>query len=109
MKPPIADPFEPPAVFPAGEIRVFRTNFWRLYWGDVFVMLLLLPLLVLALWFLLGNKFSFLIGVGGLVLLFFHLFVYPLSMTFGSSLNVLKVNRCGVQVAALQGFMRGLR
>ena len=100
MRPPIADPFAPPAT--DTDTRVFKHSFWRVYMGTALLTLLLLGPLI-AFWPLMRQVF---LGSGNNFMLFYVMFINPLiaalSMTF---LHPTTVTPLGVQGPPIVGFV----
>lgn len=105
MRPPIADPFGPPASF-AEESRSFRKSFWRVYIGALLSsVFIIVPLMGIFFWFFMPQMF---VGNGRIALttaLSFQLLISPLSSALGGLWHPLKVTRFGVQGPSGIGFV----
>ncbi len=101
MKPPIADPFAPPAP-PDEQTRVFPQSFWRVYFGTALLTFLILVPMI-ALWPLMRQVF---LGSGQSFMLFFLVFINPLSAAFSMTfLHPTRITRFGVQGPPAVGFV----
>jgi hypothetical protein len=105
MRPPIADPFGPPAPFPE-ESRIFRRSFWRIYVGTLlFSAFFLVPMQGTLFWVLAPQTF---VGSGRsslASLLVFMVLINPLVGTFSAVLRPLRVTRFGIQGPPSVGFV----
>lgn len=104
MRPPIADPFGPPASF-AEESRVFRRSFWRTYVAALFLALVMVPLMGTYFWFSTPQMFSGSNRIALAMMLVSAVVVNPLAGALGAFLYPVKVTRIGIYGPPSAGFV----
>ncbi len=97
MQPPISDPFLPPV---EAENRIFRHNFWKIYWG-------ILPIYVvfagLQSWWLL-TRMPWMPAELSLLNAFLFIAILPVTTAFSLMLHPVKITRSGIQGPPIVGF-----